>query len=449
MSFSGMTILFTGKLASMKREDAEAKVVSLGGKIASSVTKKLSILVATSNTSAKWKKAEELNGKGANIQLWTEEQFMAELDKVEGKSDADAGTEGKSDADAKAKKKATKNSKFESIRPFIIEIETFSNNCVVRYEINKHNDVADIEYEVLCSDSEKVQILKGDFSHKFKYAGKYKISFRGNLPGVLLGDHADFVERKGYVLLDVCQWGDIAWLNMDKMFLGCRRFDISADDQPNLSRVTSLSEMFKESSMNAPLEKWDVSKVTDMSGMFMDAREFNQPLEKWDVSKVTNMSNMFKNAVSFNQPLEKWDVSKVTNMSGMFSLDLFMYKSGDSISRYINRTFNQPLEKWNVSKVTNMNKMFSRAISFNQPLEKWNVSKVTDMAFMFSHAISFNQPLEIWNVSKVTDMRYMFSQASSFNQPLEKWNVSKVTDMEGMFKDAKSMNKLPSWLKES
>ncbi len=83
MSSSGMTILFTCKLKNMKREDAEAKVVALGGKVASRVTKSLSILVATSNTSAKWKKAEELNSKGTNIQLWTEEQFMAELGKVD------------------------------------------------------------------------------------------------------------------------------------------------------------------------------------------------------------------------------------------------------------------------------------------------------------------------------------------------------------------------------
>ena len=33
------------------------------------------------------------------------------------------------------------------------------------------------------------------------------------------------------------------------------------------------------------------------------AEAFNQPLNKWDVSNVTNMKCMFKNATSFNQPL--------------------------------------------------------------------------------------------------------------------------------------------------
>ena len=60
--FESMTFLFTGKLKNMKREEAEGKVTDLGGKIASFVTKDLSVLVATSNTSAKWT-AQELNSR--------------------------------------------------------------------------------------------------------------------------------------------------------------------------------------------------------------------------------------------------------------------------------------------------------------------------------------------------------------------------------------------------
>ena len=51
------------------------------------------------------------------------------------------------------------------------------------------------------------------------------------------------------------------------------------------------------------INNWDVSKVTDMEGMFDGARSFNQPLNDWNVSNVTNMNFMFQNARSFNQPL--------------------------------------------------------------------------------------------------------------------------------------------------
>ena len=81
--FSNLSFLFTGSLASMKREEAQARVEALGGKAATGVSKNLSVLVATSNTSTKWKKAEELNAKGANIQLWTEENFLKALAEAE------------------------------------------------------------------------------------------------------------------------------------------------------------------------------------------------------------------------------------------------------------------------------------------------------------------------------------------------------------------------------
>ena len=77
--FQGMSFLFTGTLQSMKREEAQARIEALGATSASGVSKSLSILVATSHTSSKWKKAEALNQAGASIQLWTEDVFLARL----------------------------------------------------------------------------------------------------------------------------------------------------------------------------------------------------------------------------------------------------------------------------------------------------------------------------------------------------------------------------------
>ena len=61
-------------------------------------------------------------------------------------------------------------------------------------------------------------------------------------------------------------------------------------------------------------------QVTSMENMFTAATSFNQPLNNWDVSSVTNMSGMFPGA-AFNQPLDNWDVSSVTRMSSMFTGD--------------------------------------------------------------------------------------------------------------------------------
>ena len=234
-------------------------------------------------------------------------------------------------------------------------------------------------------------------------------------------------------LLEVMQFGTVAWESMRAMFYRCENMTFAANiDTPDLTKVTDMNGMFYGcSAFNQPLEKWNVSQVTDMSWMFCDCSSFNQPLEKWDVSKVTNMHVMFYDSHAFNQPLEKWNVSKVTDMSGMFW--------GCS-------AFNQPLEKWNVSQVTGMDLMFCGCRAFNQPLEKWTVSQVTDMLGMLSGCSVFNQPLNNWDVSKVTDMNQMFEDCTAFNQPLDNWDVSKVTDMRWMFKKCNSFNQpLEKW----
>jgi surface protein len=180
-----------------------------------------------------------------------------------------------------------------------------------------------------------------------------------------------------------------------------------------------------------PIGDWDVSRVTDMNGLFIGYSWFNEPLGNWNVSNVTDMAYMFSGVRFFNQPLDNWNVSNVISMRRMFENA---------------NNFNQPLGNWNVGNVEYVEHMFSGAISFNQPLGNWNVANVRNMEAMFKDAKNFNQPLNNWNVSKVTNMRSMFSGAISFNQPLDNWNVTKVTSMEAMFKGAKNFNQpLDNW----
>lgn len=120
----------------------------------------------------------------------------------------------------------------------------------------------------------------------------------------------------------------------------------------------------------------DISRITDLSGMFYRARKFNHPLDGWDTSGVTSLRDMFSGARAFNQPVGDWNTSKVTDMSGMFNEA---------------ESFNQPIGNWDTLRVTDMAAMFYRAKSFNQPVENWNTSSVTDMACMFGEAGAFDQ----------------------------------------------------------
>ena len=58
--FAGLTFVITGTLPTMDRKDAAALIEKMGGKVAGSVSKKTTYLLAGERAGSKRKKAEEL-----------------------------------------------------------------------------------------------------------------------------------------------------------------------------------------------------------------------------------------------------------------------------------------------------------------------------------------------------------------------------------------------------
>ena len=235
-------------------------------------------------------------------------------------------------------------------------------------------------------------------------------------------------------ILEVEQWGDIMWTDMNSAFANCELLDITATDSPNLSLVTDMSFMFGNCFVltgTPEFNNWDTSNVNNMYYMFGENFLFNQPLGNWNVSQVTNFGWMFHGNNLFNQDLNSWDTSSSTHMDHMF---------------HHCTNFNYPLNNWDTSDVITMDTMFAQCDHFNQPLDAWETSNVMDMDNMFSQAYDFNQPLNTWDISNVRFANSMFYEAESFDQPLNDWNVQNLIEGSFMFNGAINFNQnLGSW----
>ena len=112
-------------------------------------------------------------------------------------------------------------------------------------------------------------------------------------------------------------------------------------------------------------------------------------LNKFDTSKVTDMTYMFNEVQSAESlDLSSFDTSKVTTMEGMF-WNTFSLKTLD-------------VSKFNTSNVTNMARMFSSVQAVKLDVSNWNTSNVSDMSGMFETMANLKElDVSKWDTSNV------------------------------------------------
>ncbi|WP_395373868.1 BspA family leucine-rich repeat surface protein [Marinicella sp. W31] len=313
-------------------------------------------------------------------------------------------------------------------------------------------------YNIDCNDdgTNEGTAVTGDFVCNYNAlggAGSYTVRIKDN-SGQGTGFpkfNSDFnVNITKIVSLD--QWGTGHWTSMERMFNGATNMVVLATDTPDLSRVSSMEQMFMSAHLaNPDVSSWDVSNVTNMKEMFRGAKSANPDVSQWDVSNVTNMSGMFygfsptySDGPIANPDVSEWDVSSVTDMSYMFyyadaadpdvsQWDVSSVTNMSGMFNVLKGAMNPDVSQWDVSSVTDMSSMFYNASMANPDVSNWDVSSVTNMSFMFRDASSAAPDVSNWDVSSVTDMSSMFSVATSAKPDVSSWDVSSVTDMSWMF----------------
>ncbi|MDG1504408.1 MAG: BspA family leucine-rich repeat surface protein, partial [Flavicella sp.] len=202
------------------------------------------------------------------------------------------------------------------------------------------------DYDVNWGDGNSSTNQNGNATHVYASSGEKTVTITKTFPRIYLNNKSEAGK-----ITSIEQWGTGIWTSMEKAFFGAEKLVMAATDNPVLSQVTSMKQMFRKALIfNGDISKWDTSLVTDMSGMFLAAEDFNQDIGEWNTSKVTDMASMFQGASIFNKNIGNWITSNVTSMSSAFR--------GAS-------DFNQDIGSWDVTSLTNAFNMFLNATLSN------------------------------------------------------------------------------------
>ena len=273
-------------------------------------------------------------------------------------------------------------------------LNQFITEYIVKKKLDKFIDSED-HYEYFPKSKEELiynikKLIKQDI-YNFNCIDTSAITDMSNL----FKDLYDKLENNDF---DVSKWNVSNVTDMKYLFAYCKKFngDLS---KWNVSNVTNMMGMFGgcESFEGKGIENWDVSKVEIVEEMFCACLKLNTDFSNLKLKKIYSTENMFYNCIEFEgKGLEKWDVSNIVNMSGMFqgcrNLDCYLSKWNISKVKNMQSMFyecinftGKGLENWNISNVKSMVYMFYGCYNFNcDNVKNWKVNDSCNISAMFN-----------------------------------------------------------------
>ncbi|WP_299212137.1 BspA family leucine-rich repeat surface protein [uncultured Aquimarina sp.] len=221
----------------------------------------------------------------------------------------------------------------------------FTNAFITSWETTAANESITVpttgsgyNYSVDWGDGTIEGGFTGNATHEYTTAGTYTVKITGDFPRIFFNNGGN--KNK---ILTIEQWGTIAWESMAQAFNGCANLTLNAIDSPDLSLVTNATRMFANTTNFDDLQnvigQWNTGSINNMNALFIDSG-FNEDIGDWDVSKVTNFSGMFYECPNFDQDLGNWDVSEAVNMRS------FITTTSLATSSFSSENYDKTLKGW-------------------------------------------------------------------------------------------------------
>lgn len=259
--------------------------------------------------------------------------------------------------------------------------------------------------------------------HAFATAGTQTLTVIGTMQRFAFADTGDKDK-----LLTIPHLGAVGWTSMEEAFFGAT--NLTTVNGGDLSNVTTMASMFLNATNARPdTSTWNTSNVTDMSRMFRRASQARPDTASWNMSNVTTILRMFdraSNAHHGNVDTSSWNTANITDMGNVFE----------------QTSLDADVSGWDTSNVTNMYGMFLNAPSANPDVSSWNTSNVTSMMRLFNNAPIANPNVLNWDTSNVSSFREMFRGATVANPDMRNWNFSSASNIILMFSGTNSLSDL-------
>ena len=194
---------------------------------------------------------------------------------------------------------------------------------------------------------------------------------------------------------DITNWDVSQVTSMERMFYECSSFDQDVSAWTGVASTTAQTDMFYAATSFRT--KFACANANDgpantctLPEPILDANWHAYVAECLAIAPMDGLCTSW-DKYGAHRAMPNWDVSLVTDMTGLdgsFLCQGFGCKS----------TFNGDITNWNTAQVTTMSRMFYSASAFNQDISSWTGSAATTAQDdMFSGASAFQAKFSCTN----------------------------------------------------